>query len=106
MNKQRAIAILLIASLCGCGETGHDENGPFKAYLNLKNINGEINNFYLGGYDSLVSCTQLISSEVKSYELEQNRKFYTNAEFNYGGFKTEKLSIEHTIVGIQCTEEI
>ncbi len=84
---------------------GHDQNGPFKAYLNLQSQNGEVKDFHLGGYDSLETCAQLISHEVKSYEQGQGRKFYTNAEFDYGGFKTDKLQVEHTIVGAQCIEE-
>lgn len=100
-----SIAIPVLAVLAGCGEMGSDPKGPFKAYLNLQGQTGQIENFYLGSYDSLESCIELIEFEAKSYERDQGRKFYTNAEFSYGGFKSDSLPVEHLIVGAQCIEE-
>ncbi len=88
--------------LSACGEKGRDPQGPYKAYLILQDKFGTVHNFYLGGYHELVDCVQVIESEVKAYDIENSGRFYTNLEKDYGGFKTDALTVEHIIVGIEC----
>lgn len=81
---------------------GTDPEGPIKAYLKLKDANGIVRDFYLGGYHSYEDCIGILEFEVTTYEREQGLRFYTNTEINYGGRKSKTLSMEHLIVGVQC----
>ncbi len=101
----RITAALSLLILHGCGESGNDQEGPYKAYLLLKDTSGISHDFYLGGHNRLENCIEMIEFEVSTYERDYNRKFYTNAEIDYGGHKSDKLFVEHLIVGAQCIEE-
>jgi hypothetical protein len=84
---------------------GSNAGGRFKASLNLLAADGTIHNFELGGYGSLSECLGPLEVEVESAERERGRKFYTNADRSYGGYRAEGLEVEHLIVGFQCLEQ-
>ena len=100
----KILAALLLVLLAACGESGSDPKGPFQAYLMLQDSSGAVRDFHLGGYNSLEDCVELLEFEVSAYEQEYGRKFYTNAEIDYGGHKSDELFVEHLIVGARCVE--
>lgn len=101
----RFLVIALCSLLASCGESGSDNDGPFMAYLVLQDVNGTIRDFELGGYARLEKCIGVIAYEAGNYERERNRKFYTNADFDYGGYRADGLTVEHVIVGAKCIEQ-
>lgn len=93
-----SVFFMLFLSAC---EMGHDQEGPYKSYLLLKNPRGEIVRFYLGGYDTLSGCLG-----VAKYEAEEARSgmtFWTNADYTYGGVRQDGW-IKNEIVGAFCNK--
>lgn len=93
------IALFMVAtiSLTAC-EMGKDSNGPYKAYLLLKEPDNQIVRFYLGGYDRLSSCLSIAKSEA---ENAPGMEFWTNADYSYGG-REQNGWIKNTMVGAFC----
>ena len=95
---------LLAASLIlsGCGEIGSDPQGPNKAYLTLRSDSGNIRDFYLGGYDSVAECLDMVEFEAASAAEDKN-EFWTNADFSYGGRGSKKAGwTRNIVVGGKC----
>jgi len=90
------IAVCLF--LTGC-EAGKDPNGPYKSYLVLQDAKGEVFDFYLGGYNTLHDCTDLL--EYETGELKAGKYFWTNPGKNYGGSEQEGW-IKHEVIGSKC----
>ena len=79
---------------------GTDPNGPNAALLVLRDEQGRTREFFLGGYNSVSECADLLKYEVDS-AAERGNEFWTNPEFNYGGVAQEGW-IRHTVVGARC----
>ncbi len=78
---------------------GKDSKGPYKSYLILQDDRGVIFDFYLGGYNTLQGCAQLI--EYETGELKSGKYFWTNAQKDYGGFERDGW-IKHEVIGSKC----
>lgn len=100
MQRKPLIAMALFClPLLGCGEIGHDEEGPYKAYQVLIDESGTARNFYLGGYDRLEDCFGILQYEAEN--ASAGYRVWTNKEFTYGGYKEDGW-IEHRFVGGFC----
>ncbi|MEI6644328.1 MAG: hypothetical protein WCL10_20145 [Novosphingobium sp.] len=86
--------------LGSCGEIGTDERGPYKAYLVLQDEKGAERDFYLGGYNKLEDCFDILQYEAGDAS-ERGYETWTNPEFTYGGRKQDGW-IRHKIVGGFC----
>lgn len=93
-----ALASMLFLGAC---EMGHDQKGPYKAYLQLKNPAGKIVNFYLGGYSRLSDCLGVAKYEAA--EAYAGKYFWTNQDYSYGGVKQDGWT-ENEIVGAFCNK--
>ncbi len=98
MKFKALLSAFFMLFLSAC-EMGHDKEGPYKAYLALKDDNGKIVNFYLGGYDKLSHCVGLLK-----YETDGRKYFWTNTDYTYGGERNDDW-IKNEIVGASCDHE-
>jgi hypothetical protein len=97
--KMAASLLMLAVTSCG-GEWGSDPKGPNAAMLLLRDDQGHTREFYLGGYNSVADCVDMLMSEVDS-AAEHDNEFWTNPSFDYGGVR-ENGWIRHTVVGARC----
>lgn len=98
----RFISIMLLFQLtAGCGEIGTDPGGQNKATLTLLSDDGKVRDFYIGGYPTVAECLSQLEYEAES-AVDRRNEFWTNQEFNYGGFE-QKGWIRNMIIGAKCT---
>ena len=101
MRVGSIVGSLLALALVACGEMGSDPKGPNAAFLILRDEQGRTREFYLGGYNSVADCVEMLRAEVEA-ATERGSEFWTNPEFNYGGVRQEGW-IRHTVVGANCS---
>jgi hypothetical protein len=100
----RVIVLFTISiALSACGEMGQDPEGPHKAYLLLRNDKEVNRKFYIGGYDNISKCLDILKYEAESSE-DHGEEFWTNEDFTYGGIRREGWE-RNRIVGARCERE-
>lgn len=86
--------------LAGC-EMGSDPQGPNIATISLRADDGIVRDFYLGGYDSVDECLEMVASEAEASAADRNNEFWTNSDYSYGGFQQEGWT-RNVVVGGKC----
>lgn len=100
-EKSQVKALLTLFLLVGGCEMGTDLNGPNIATLTLRADDGTVRDFYLGGYETVADCMDMVASETRSAAADRNDEFWTNPDFSYGGFE-EKGWTRNIVVGGKC----
>ncbi|WP_230280507.1 hypothetical protein [Croceicoccus sp. Ery15] len=102
--KLSAIAVVAGAALilAGC-EMGSDPEGPNEAFLVLRADDGAIRDFYLGGYDTMSECHDILAYEIETAEQDRNSEFWTNPDFTYGGYPSDGWT-RNVIVEAKCVD--
>ena len=96
------IACLFAFVLSGCDEIGANREGKNKAFLILKNEDEIERDFFIGGYEEISKCLDVLKYETESYE-RKNGEFWTNPEFNYGGVRQDGW-VRNQITGAKCVQ--
>jgi len=81
-----------------------DPDGPVKLTLDLKSDDGEIREFDLGNYSTMAFCADELSYEIQDAEENRNSEFWTNQEFDYGGYPQDGWE-RNIIVSAKCTKK-
>jgi hypothetical protein len=63
VKKLKILAVALSLSRGAC-EFGAEQSGPHKAFFLLKLPDGQIERFYLGGYNRMADCLGVIEYET------------------------------------------
>lgn len=100
MIRRIVLIMTAIIGLVAC-EMGADSNGPYKAYLLLKKPDNKVVQFYLGGYNHLLSCLNITQSEA---ENAPGMEFWTNADYSYGG-REQSGWTKNIMVGAVCEKQ-
>ncbi len=105
MNRMtfKAFATLTIALLLAGCEMGSDPKGLNEAFLVLRADDGTVRDFNLGGYDTMSSCHDILSSESETAEKDRNSEFWTNSDFTYGGYSSDGWN-RNVIIGAKCID--